>query len=89
MLISSFKRYLRFYRPNSFHDTAIFIIKDKYYTVLDIGGVSVFARFITSLLPVGNDFYLRGGGEEKKKKRKVYMVQYCSIFARKYAPGRR
>lgn len=87
MLISSFKRYLRFYRPNSFRDTAIFIIKDKYYTVLDIGSLDI-CTVITSLLPVGNDFHL-GGGEEKKKKRKVYMVQYCSIFARKYAPGRR
>lgn len=68
LLISSFKRYLRFYRPNSFRDTAIFIIKDKYYTVLDIGslGVCTVHHFATS----GRERFSPRREEKKKEKKK-------------------
>lgn len=80
LLISSFKRYLRFYRPNSFRDTAIFIIKDKYYTVLDIGslGVCTVHHFTTSGRERFSPRRRRGKKEKKKSLHGAILFYICT-----------
>lgn len=79
LLISSFKRYLRFYRPNSFRDTAIFIIKDKYYTVLDIGSLGVCTvHHFTSGRERFSPRRRRGKKEKKKSLHGAILFYICT-----------